>query len=207
MKMNCVVKLTVLLFSFTYGFQQWASSSRLLNKSTYKMAGSSRLMMSKSEDDKANLVARLLNAKASSEKTFDEIAAGLGMTNVYTVQLFMNQAQLKPETAEKLSKLVPAITSDDLLAMQSAPFRSFDPQMLQEPLVYRLIEAMQHYGKGIKQLVNEKLGDGIISAIDLYVTLDTVKGVTGEDRVVLTLNGKFLPFIEQIASKNTAARK
>ena len=63
---------------------------------------------------------------------------------------------------------------------------------------------MQHYGLGIKSIINEKFGDGIMSAIDLYVTVDSVKGVSGEDRVVLTLNGKFLPHIEQRNENNTA---
>ena len=70
---------------------------------------------------------------------------------------------------------------------------------MQEPLIYRLVEAMQHYGCAIKHLVNEKKGDGIISAIDLYMDLDVVKGKQGEDRVVVTLNGKFLPHIEQVS--------
>ena len=34
--------------------------------------------------------------------------------------------------------------------MMRFPFRSFDPAIVQEPLIYRLVEAMQHYGEGIK---------------------------------------------------------
>ena len=34
--------------------------------------------------------------------------------------------------------------------MMRVPFRSFDPAIVQEPLIYRLVEAMQHYGEGIK---------------------------------------------------------
>ena len=48
------------------------------------------------------------------------------------------------------------------------------------------------------------VGDGIISAIDLYVSLDEVKGVHGEDRLVLTLNGKWLKFNEHFTEDNTA---
>jgi cyanate lyase len=88
--------------------------------------------------------------------------------------------------------------------MKKAPMRSFNPAILQEPLIYRLNEAMQHYGESIKLITNEKKGDGIMSAIDFYVDLQIVKGVQGEDRIVLTLNGKFLPHIEQLAENNTA---
>ena len=48
------------------------------------------------------------------------------------------------------------------------------------------------------------VGDGIISAIDLYVNMDIVQGKQGEDRFVLTLNGKFLPYVEQLTENNTA---
>lgn len=141
-------------------------------------------------------------AKAAAGLTFDQIALSIGVTNAYVAQLFMNQAQLKPLTAEKLKAIVP-ISDCDLLAMQKIPFRSFDPAIMQEPLVYRLVEAMQHYGDGLKLLINEKKGDGIMSAIDMYVSLDVIKGTLDEDRIVVTLNGKFLPHVEQLQSNNT----
>jgi cyanate lyase len=77
--------------------------------------------------------------------------------------------------------------------------------LMQDPLVYRLVEAMQMYGLGLSHLVTEKKGDGIISAIDMFVTLDMVKGKAGEDRFALTVNGKFLPHLEQFTENNTAA--
>lgn len=54
-------------------------------------------------------------------------------------------------------------------------------------------------------IVNEKKGDGIISAIDFFVSMDMIKGKAGEDRFSLTFNGKFLPHIEQLVENNTAA--
>lgn len=153
---------------------------------------------------KEMLVERLLDAKAASGKTFDEIASHIGVTNAYTAQLFMNQAQLKPATAIKLKEVVPNIADSDLAVMQRIPFRSFDPSIMQEPMIYRLVEAMQHYGQGLKALTNEKFGDGILSAIDIFVSLDTVKGILDENRIVITLNGKYLPHIEQASINNTA---
>jgi len=82
--------------------------------------------------------------------------------------------------------------------------RSFDPAIMQEPMIYRFVEFMQHYGAGLKALINEKKGDGIMSAIDIFGDVKILKGKLGEDRVVLTLNGKFLPHIEQLEENNTA---
>ena len=45
-----------------------------------------------------------------------------------------------------------------------------------------------------------------MSAIDVYCSVDVGAGVGGERRVVITMNGKFLPHVEQRAADNTAAR-
>jgi cyanate lyase len=60
----------------------------------------------------------------------------------------------------------------------------------QEPSIYRLYEAIMHNGEAIKALVNEEFGDGIMSAIDFYCTVDRMEGTQGERRVVITFNGK-----------------
>ena len=52
----------------------------------------------------------------------------------------------------------------------------FDADLIQEPTVYRLYEAVMHNGEAIKALVNEECGDGIMSAIDVYASMDTVVG-------------------------------
>jgi len=49
------------------------------------------------------------------------------------------------------------------------------------------------YGETIKELIHEKFGDGIMSAIDFTMNIDKEENPAG-DRVVVTLNGKFLPY-------------
>lgn len=38
-----------------------------------------------------------------------------------------------------------------------------------------------------------------MSAIDFYCSVDKVKGVDGKDRVVVTFDGKYLPYTEQVS--------
>lgn len=38
-----------------------------------------------------------------------------------------------------------------------------------------------------------------MSAIDFYCSVDKVKGVDGKDRVVVTFDGKYLPYSEQVS--------
>lgn len=77
--------------------------------------------------------------------------------------------------------------------MEVTPFRGWDPEILKEPHVYRTYEAVTHYGNTLKLLINEKFGDGIMSAIDFTMHVDKVEDPKG-DRVKITMNGKFLPY-------------
>ena len=105
-----------------------------------------------------------------------QIADALGLQNAYTCQLFLGQAQLKKDTAEKLKGIVPQINDHDLAAMQMPPMRGFDSEILKEPNVYRTYEAITHYGEAIKMLINEQCGDGIMSAIDFYLDVGSTVG-------------------------------
>ncbi len=50
------------------------------------------------------------------------------------------QAELKKTTAPALQKAVPGLTDELISQMTVSPLRQFDPQLIQEPLVYRLYE-------------------------------------------------------------------
>lgn len=146
---------------------------------------------------KAALVDRMMSLKEESGKTYTQIGNELGLSNVYTAQLLMHQQQLKPETAPALKKALPGISDTDLLALQKAPSRRWDPQQIQDPVIYRLHEATMLAGEAIKGVINEEFDDGIMSAINLHAHVDKVTGKEGEERVVITMSGKFLPYIEQ----------
>ncbi|OAY64613.1 cyanate hydratase [Ananas comosus] len=147
--------------------------------------------------ERAAVVRRLMAAKAAAGKSYAEIAAETGLTNVYVAQLLRRQAQLKPDTAPALRRSLPALSDDLLDLMMAPPFRSYHPDILQEPAIYRINEAVMHFGESIKEIINEEFGDGIMSAIDFYCSVDKVQGVDGKDRVVITFDGKYLPYSEQ----------
>ena len=153
----------------------------------------------------AERVQRVLEAKKESGQSFDELSSQLGVTNTYCAQLLLGQAKLTAETAVKLQEALPQLSSEDLNCMQTTfPMRGYDDEILKEPHVYRTYEAITHYGEAIKAIINEQVGDGIMSAIDFYCDVGTTTGKNGEKRVVITFNGKFLPFIEQKSVDNTA---
>uniref|UniRef100_A0A7S4AX43 Cyanate lyase C-terminal domain-containing protein n=1 Tax=Pseudo-nitzschia australis TaxID=44445 RepID=A0A7S4AX43_9STRA len=153
----------------------------------------------------AGRVERALAAKSKAGLSYDQIASTLGVTNTYAAQLLMGQAKLTPHTAEKLRGVLPDLSENDLKAMQTEfPMRTFCDEIMKEPNVYRTYEALVHNGESIKAIINEQCGDGIMSAIDFYCDVGTTKGHLGETRVVITLNGKFLPYAEQLSEHNDA---
>jgi len=68
-----------------------------------------------------------------------------------------------------------------------------DPLIPTDPLLYRFYEILQVYGLPLKDVIQEKFGDGIMSAIDFTLTVEKEPAAAG-DRVVVTMNGKFLPY-------------
>lgn len=86
---------------------------------------------------KSSVMNRLQDVKRRSGKSYNEIAEETGLTNVYVAQLLKRQAQLKPETAPKLRAALPELPSELLDEMMRPPMRSYDPNLIQEPTVYR----------------------------------------------------------------------
>ncbi|MCO5581515.1 hypothetical protein L7F22_035400 [Adiantum nelumboides] len=154
-------------------------------------------------EEKATLVKQLLQAKEQTGKTFTQIAAEVGITNAYAAQLFHRQAPLPESLFVPLHQAVPTLSSELLHKMKVIPMRSYDPNILQDPTIYRFNEATAHYAESIKAIINEEFGDGIMSAIGFYCTVEKIKGKEGEDRVAVVFNGKFLPHVVQKAEDNT----
>lgn len=158
------------------------------------------------DDDRDEAMQQIFRHKEAKGLSIDEIADTLGYTNLYTAQLLQMKSPLNPAKVDLLRDLLDLDTST-MNEMVKAGVRRYDNDIDQEPTVYRLMEAVQHYGESIKMLINEKCGDGIPSAIDMYCDVDVVKGQKGEDRVVLTFNMKYLQFIEQNAAEMESKKR
>ncbi|KEI40079.1 uncharacterized protein L969DRAFT_86698 [Mixia osmundae IAM 14324] len=62
-----------------------------------------------------------------------------------------------------------------------------------DPTIYRLYEALTVYGHPLKQIIYEKFGDGIMSAIAFRCKVEKIEEESGT-RVQITFNGKWLPY-------------
>ena len=94
-----------------------------------------------------------------------------------------------------LESLCDLLELDDsvFIALQEYPHKEWAKTIPQDPVIYRLYEIVGVYGDTIKEIIAEKFGDGIMSAIDFSMDIDKEENLKG-DRVVITLNGKFLKY-------------
>ncbi|MDM7937809.1 MAG: cyanase [Cyanobium sp. CZS 48M] len=135
----------------------------------------------------------LLNAKRKKGISFAELETLLNRDEVWIASLLYGQATASPEEAQSL---LAALDLDPSLAgeLTIPPVKGcLDPVVPADPLIYRFYEIMQVYGLPMKDVIQEKFGDGIMSAIDFTLEVDKVEHPAG-DRVKVTMCGKFLPY-------------
>ncbi|MGW1743429.1 cyanase [Nocardia sp. NPDC001965] len=121
-----------------------------------------------------------------------DIAEALGAPLVWTTAALLGQHPMTPEQAGRVCGL---LGLDDAVAESLAlqPARGIDPALMSDPTIYRLVEAVSVYGPALKELIHEEFGDGIMSAINFKVDFARRSDPDG-DRVVITLDGKFLDY-------------
>ncbi len=143
------------------------------------------------------LAATLLAAKRRQGLSFADLGARLGVDEVWLASLIHGQATA---TAEEAGSLLEALAVPDaereVLAEQLTAYPikgALNPVVPSDPLLYRFHEILQVYGLPLKDVIQEKFGDGIMSAIDFTLTVNRESDPKG-DRVVVTMNGKFLPY-------------
>jgi cyanate lyase len=136
--------------------------------------------------------AQITEAKAAAGVTWSQLAEVTGRSLVWTTSALLGQQPVEREIAERVARKL-ALGEDVVAALQLPPVRGASAVDRTEPVVYRLEEVVQVYGPALSRLIAEEFGDGIMSAIDFELGFERLADPKG-DRVVLTLNGKFLPY-------------
>ena len=136
---------------------------------------------------------QILSAKQERGLTYAELATKVGRHPVWVTAALLGQATMSAEEAGKAVSAL-GLGPDVAAALQEVPTRGAIGEAVPvDPVLYRFYEIVQVYGTSLKALIHEQFGDGIMSAIDLDINLEKKADPKG-DRVVLTLNGKFLPY-------------
>ncbi len=139
------------------------------------------------------VTASLMAAKKAKGLSFADLEREMGRDEVWIASLFYGQSAASAEEAEALGRLLD-LEPSLIDALQVYPTKgSLDPVLPTDPLIYRFYEIMQVYGMPLKDVIQEKFGDGIMSAIDFTLDVEKVVDPAG-DRVKVIMCGKFLPY-------------
>ena len=142
--------------------------------------------------NKVDVTEVIFSIKKEKDLTWQAIADGIGMSVVWTTSACLGMNSCPQEVAEKLVAFL-GLPEEAKSVLMEYPSKEWVKAVPQDPLVYRLYEVVGVYGDTLKEVIQEKFGDGIMSAIDFSMEVDKEENPKG-DRVVLTLNGKFLPY-------------
>jgi cyanate lyase len=138
------------------------------------------------------LTKTLLAAKKAKGLTFADLESIVGCDEVWVASLFYGQSAASAEQATKLVEAL-GLGKEFISELTKFPTKGLGPIVPTDPLIYRFYEIMQVYGMPMKDVIQEKFGDGIMSAIDFTLDIEKVEDPKG-DRVKVTMNGKFLPY-------------
>jgi cyanate lyase len=141
---------------------------------------------------KDDVAAMALSAKKQSGMTWEEIAAAIGMSPVWTHSALMGMNSM-PKEAANAAVSVLGLPQEAAAVLMEPPTKTWEQAVPTDPCVYRLYEIVAVYGPTIKTLIQEKFGDGIMSAIDFDMHITRVENPKG-DRVKIEMSGKFLKY-------------
>ena len=132
-------------------------------------------------------------AKVGLGVTWSQLAEAVGRPVAWTTSALLGQQPMTAAQAGAACSLL-ELGEDVLQALQLQPSRgALESPVPADPTVYRFYEVLQVYGPTIKELIHEEFGDGIMSAINFRLDVRREPD-PGGDRVVVVLDGKFLPY-------------
>jgi cyanate lyase len=142
---------------------------------------------------KDDMTLACLQAKKEKGLTYKDIEDAVGYDKVFLSSVIHGQNSVDVETATKLVAVL-GLSDEFISAMTEYPLKGcLEDSVPVDPLIYRFHEITHVYGTSMKSVIHEMFGDGIMSAIDFKLDIAKEEDPKG-DRVVITYNGKFLPY-------------
>jgi cyanate lyase len=144
---------------------------------------------------KTEMTELIVSAKKKKKLSWAALAEHVSLSEVFVASCCYGENSMLPDSAQKLCA---ALELDDRVrdALVEFPTKgnSLEGKVVPtDPLMYRFYEILCVYGTSLKDVMQEKFGDGIMSAIDFTLEVKKEENPKG-DRVVVTMNGKFLPY-------------
>jgi len=133
---------------------------------------------------------KLKTAKKAKGISYAQLAEKLGVSKAWLACAIDGQQWVPDEFAAKIAAEL-GVTDADVAFLKEHPYKGYA-----DPILYRLHEVFDTFGPALKELIHEEFGNAIMSAIDFTVDVTRVPDPKG-DRIVITFNGKCLPYSEK----------
>ena len=140
----------------------------------------------------ADVTDAIMAQKRARKLTWASIADTIGMSEVFTTSACLGMNSLPADKAEKLVEFL-ELPADVAEVLAECPNKVFPQIVPTDPCIYRFYEIVGVYGQTLKELIHEKGGDGIMSAIDFDMSVERVPNPKG-DRIEVKMSGKFLSY-------------
>lgn len=141
---------------------------------------------------KEDVTAMILSAKKQAGMTWEGIAKKIGMSPVWTHSAAMGMNAFPADKA-KLMVSTMGLPQEAEALLSESPTKIWTQSVPTDPCIYRFYEIVGVYGPTLKALIQEKFGDGIMSAIDFNMSVTREENPKG-DRVKIEMSGKYLGY-------------
>lgn len=141
---------------------------------------------------KADVTEMIMEKKRAGGTSWAEIAEMAGLGEVFVTSACLGMNSLPREAADKVVTGL-GLPQEAAVVLAEFPKKMFEQSIPTDPCIYRFYEIVGVYGETLKELIQEKGGDGIMSAIDFDMSVEKVPNEKG-DRIEVKMSGKFLPY-------------
>ncbi|MFV0645704.1 MAG: cyanase [Sphingomonadaceae bacterium] len=141
---------------------------------------------------KADVTEMIMEKRRAGGTSWAAIAQMAGLDEVFVTSACLGMNSLPRDSAEKITKGL-GLLQEAAIVLSEYPKKMFEQSIPTDPCIYRFYEIVGVYGETLKELIQEKGGDGIMSAIDFDMSVEKIPNEKG-DRIQVTMSGKFLPY-------------
>ena len=141
---------------------------------------------------KSEVITLIRAAKREKKIGWSEIAAAAGGSELFVTSACLGMNSLSEDASRKVVDLL-GLPDEAAVVLAEYPTKQFEKTVPTDPCIYRWYEITGVFGEAFKEVVQEKFGDGIMSAIDFDMAVERVEHEKG-DRVQVVMSGKFLPY-------------
>lgn len=139
------------------------------------------------------ITADIVAARLAKQLTWQQLADAIDKPVMWTIAALLGQHPVPVESGKVIVDML-GLDESAIPVLAAVPMRGGLPTAVPtDPTIYRFYEVLQVYGGAIKEVIHEQFGDGIMSAINFSIDVQRKPHPAG-DRVVVTLDGKFLPY-------------